>query len=56
MTKSPTAFLGNLAASVLLGGWLALIGLNAAAGCGQGGSCIGLADFATPSAVQLATR
>lgn len=56
MIRSPAAFLCNVAGSLLLGGWLALIGLNVAAGCGQGGSCIGLADFAAPTAVQLAAR
>ena len=51
---SPHTLLGHCAnggSALLVGIAFALIGLNAASGCGQsGGSCIGIGDFANPPA------
>ncbi len=51
---SLSARLANLTACVLVGLTFAVIGLNAATGCGQGGECIGWADLNRPAETQLA--
>ena len=42
----PAQFLANVAGALLIGLFFAVVGLNAASGCGQSaGQCIGLTDF-----------
>lgn len=54
--RSLAGHLANTACALLIGGFFAFVGLNAASGCGQaGGACIGLHDLLdAPSAPQLA--
>lgn len=48
--------LANVACALLVGGFFAFVGLNAASGCGQsGGACIGLHDLlSAPQGPQIA--
>ena len=53
----PAQFLANIGGAVLIGLFFAVIGLNAASGCGQAdGQCIGLKDFTPSSNIQIASR
>ena len=53
----PAQFLANVGGAVLIGLFFAVIGLNAASGCGQAdGQCIGLKDFTPSPQMQIASR
>ena len=53
----PAQFLANVAGAVVIGLFFAVIGLNAASGCGErNGQCIGAKDFTSSQPVQIATR
>lgn len=46
----------NFVAAVAMGLFAALVGLNAASGCGQGGECIQVTDFTASPGEQVAAR
>jgi hypothetical protein len=53
----PAQFLANVAGAVVIGLFFAVIGLNAASGCGErNGQCIGAKDFSNSHPVQIAAR
>jgi hypothetical protein len=53
----PAQFLANVGGAVMIGLFFAVIGLNAASGCGQtDGQCIGIKDFVPTQSVQIAAR